>query len=178
MKVAQFFSHFGRKNSNFWKIINITFGVKIHSIFWWFFFLLIFEFKTRFWRKNSCYFLMIFRPQIFEWFFNFFCLTCHGSSANFALWPPMIRFANWRCLVIPHSGSLCRISLATRFWARPVPTKVSCNKENQISFFVAHRLSSSKQSRVFSRSDVIWIFRLMDTPLLLYTWQRNSLSGS
>ena len=109
---------------------------------------------------------------------NFFCLTCHGSSANLALWPPMILFANCRCLVIPHSGSLCRISLATRFWARPVPTKVSCNKENQISFFVAHRLSSSKQSRVFSRSDVIWIFRLMDTPLLLYTWQRNSLSGS
>ena len=120
--------------------------------------------------KGLIFFLLIFE--------DFFCLTCHGSSANFALWPPMIRFANWRCLVIPHSGSLCRISLATRFWARPVPTKVSCNKENQISFFVAHRLSSSKQSRVFSRSDVIWIFRLMDTPLLLYTWQRNSLSGS
>ena len=70
----------------------------------------------------------------------FFLLTCHGSSANLALWPPMIRFANWRCRVIPHSGSLCRISLATRFWARPVPTKVSCN-EDPISFFVAQHFS-------------------------------------
>ena len=119
--------------------------------------------------KNSIFFqFFIFRKK-------FFCLTCHGSSANLALWPPMILFANCRCLVIPHSGSLCRISLATRFWARPVPTKVSCNEENQTSsFFVAQPGSRA----LFSRSDVIWIFRLMDTPLLLYTWQRNSLSVS
>ena len=57
-------------------------------------------------------------------------LTCQGSSANLALCPPMIRLANWRCFVMPHSGSLCKISFATRFWARPVPTKVSCKSNN------------------------------------------------
>ena len=32
--------------------------------------------------------------------------TCHGSSANFAFFPPMIRLLNARCLVTPHSSSL------------------------------------------------------------------------
>ena len=135
--------------------------------------------NSQFWKnailKNHLLHFSARKTQFFFQFFifrkNFFCLTCHGSSANFALWPPMILFANCRCLVIPHSGSLCRISLATRFWARPVPTKVSCNEENQTSsFFVAQPGSRA----LFSRSDVIWIFRLMDTPLL-YTWQRNVL---
>ena len=62
-------------------------------------------------------------------------LTCHGNSANFDFCPPIIRLANWRWRVMPHSGSLCRISLSTRFWARPVPTKVSWKRKINIWFF-------------------------------------------
>ena len=72
--------------------------------------------------KNSHWlfqFVMIQNPDLKKF------LTCQGNSANFALWPPIILLANCRCLVMPHSGSLCKISFATRFWALPVPIKVS-----------------------------------------------------
>ncbi len=36
---------------------------------------------------------------------SFFSLTCHGSSANFALSPPMILLEKEPCLLSPHSGS-------------------------------------------------------------------------